>query len=141
GISVVDGYWIGREPWTSAGVIVVLAGSALALLAAAAATMARGDWVRRVLLIPVLAMPILWWMTALGAIPYPRFDAPDPVTLAYSVPGGAAVALILPALGAAALALLPIGPDLRPRMRPIHAAQRHASTDREGRRGGQPDES
>lgn len=119
GISLIDGYWIGREPWISVGVVLVLAGSVVALLGAAAIVLVLGDWMRRLLLVAVLVPPLAWWLTALAVLPFPRFSGPDPVTLAYSLPQAAAVALILPALAATALALVPTRPDRRVRLRPV----------------------
>ncbi|MGH2394218.1 MAG: hypothetical protein ACRDGH_12130, partial [Candidatus Limnocylindria bacterium] len=119
-ISIVDGYWIGRIPWIPIGVVLVLAGTAASLLGGSVAALIRGDWVRRVLLVPVLAMPILWWLTILGVIPFPRYQPVDPVTFAYSLPTAAAVMLIVPAVAIAALVLLPIRPNTRVRLRPVH---------------------
>ncbi len=120
GISIVDGYWIGRMPWTPIGVWLVIGGVSIGLLAATVAVALRGDWLRRVLIMPVLALPILWWATAMGIVPLPRYRAPDPVTLAYSLPEAAALSLILPALAAAVLALVSIRPDRRAHLRPVH---------------------
>lgn len=36
GSSLVDGYWIGRVPWTPAGVLLILAGSVATLIGGAA---------------------------------------------------------------------------------------------------------
>jgi hypothetical protein len=123
GISLVDGYWIGRVPWTPLGVILVLAGSVLAVLAAATLVILRGDWVRWVVLLPILGAPILWWLLALRAIPFARYDEVDPVSFAYSVPEVAAVLLILPALLGAALAFLPMRPDRRVLFNRVHPAE------------------
>lgn len=120
GISLVDGYWIGRTPWTPIGVWLVIGGASLALAGATAAVAVRGDWLRRALVLPVLALPVLWWATALGAVRLPRYSPPDPVALAYSLPESAMLSLVLPALAAAVLALLPHRQDLRPRLRPVH---------------------
>ena len=123
GISLIDGYWIGRVPWTPAGVVLILAGSAATQLAGAAIVLVLGDWLRRLLLIPILIPPLAWWLTGLGVAPFPRFIGPDPVTLAYSLPLAAAVALILPALAVTALALVPVQPDRRVRLRAVHDAR------------------
>jgi len=120
GISLVDGYWIGRTPWTPLGVILVLAGSALAILAGSGVILVRGDWLRRILVPAILALPVFWWLTAMGVVPMPRLRAPDPVTLAYSLPESAALALLLSALVALALALAPLRSGDRVRLRPIH---------------------
>jgi hypothetical protein len=120
GISIVDGYWIGRLPWTPFGVVLVLVGTAGTIVAAAAATIVSGGWLRRGLLVAVLPLPMLWWAAALGLTRLPRFRAPDPVALAYSAPQGAALALLLPAIAAAALALAPrMRPEPTSRMAPV----------------------
>ena len=120
GISLVDGYWIGRIPWTPAGVVLVLVGSVATQLAGGAIVLVLGHWMRRLLLIPVFMPPLAWWLTGLGLLPFPRFIGPDPVTLAYSLPQAAAVALILPALAVTGLALVPVQPDQRVRLRRVH---------------------
>ncbi|HJP70585.1 MAG TPA: hypothetical protein VJ975_02610 [Candidatus Limnocylindria bacterium] len=120
GISLIDGYWIGRVPWTPAGVVLIMGGSVATQLAGTAIVLLLGDWMRRLLLVPVLIPPFAWWLTALGVVPFPRFLGPDPVTLAYSLPQAAAVSLILPALAVTALALVPMQPDRRVRLRPVH---------------------
>jgi hypothetical protein len=127
GIRLVDGYWIGRVPWTPTGVVLVIAGSLLALVAGTAIVVVRGDWLRRFLLLPIFALPALWWAVALGALPFPRFHPPDPVTFAYSLPETAVLALVLPALAAAALALAPIQPDGRIRFGRIRGPRRPES--------------
>jgi len=118
--SLVDAYWIGREPWTSIGAWLVSGGASLALLAAAVAVAIRGDWLRRLLMVGVLALPAWWWAVALGAVPFPRYTAPGPASLAFSMPETAVLTLVLPALAAVALTFLPHRPDLRPHMRPVH---------------------
>jgi hypothetical protein len=128
GISIVDGYWIGRVPWTPIGVWLVIGGASLALVGAAASVVVRGGWIRRLLLIPVGALPVLWWSIALGVLPFPRYLPPAPMTLAYSLPESAVLSLVLPALAAALLALLPHRPDLRAHIRPVHADDLHSRT-------------
>jgi hypothetical protein len=124
GITIVDGYWMGREPWSSMGVVPVLAGSALGTLAAGTLVMLRGDWLRRILSLAILAVPVIWWLIALGAIPVgPYYRPPDPVTLAYSLPQQAAIMLLIPALAIAALAFLPHRADTRVRLRRVHPEQ------------------
>lgn len=120
GISLVDGYWIGRVPWTPAGVLLVIGGASLAVAAGAFRILVWGDWVRWLLLIPVLGAPALWWLFALRVVPVPRYSAVDPVTLAYSAPQGAALFLVVPAVAAAVLAFLPMQPDRRVRRRRVH---------------------
>jgi hypothetical protein len=121
GLTLVDGYWIGRVPWTPAGVWLVLVGSVVSAIGGAMAILVSGDWLRRILAVGVVLLPTFWWATALGFVPFPRYEAPDPVTLAYSVPETAVLFLILPALALLALWLTPIRPGpvrLRPIRRP-----------------------
>jgi hypothetical protein len=119
GSTLVDGYWIGRVPWTPLGVVLVLAGSSVAVTAGVVAILVHGDWLRRLLAMAVVLAPIGWWAKALGILPSARYQAPDPVTLAYSLPETAALMLILPALAMAALRLAPIRPG-PVRLRPVH---------------------
>lgn len=121
GISIVDGYWIGRTPWTPIGICLVLGGASLALVSGAVAVAMRGDWLRRLLALPPLLASTCWWLTAVGVIPMPRFQPPDPVTLAYSLPQAAVLMLILPAVAVAALAFIRVPPDRRVRLRRIHS--------------------
>ena len=57
GISLVDGYWIGRVPWTPMGVVLVLAGTALGVVGGCAVIVVRGDWLRRVLVPAIVGVP------------------------------------------------------------------------------------
>ena len=123
GISLVDGYWIGRVPWTPTGVMLILAGSVVTQIAGAVIVLVLGDWMRRLLLVAVLVPPLAWWLTALAVLPFPRFSGPDPVTLAYSLPQAAAVALVLPAVAVTMVALVPLQPDRSVRLRPVHDAR------------------
>jgi hypothetical protein len=119
GYTLVDGYWIGRVPWTPLGIVLVLAGSAVTVLAGAVAILAAGDWLRRLMAILVALVPAAWWAMALGILPFPRFLPPDPVTLAYSLPQMAALLLALPAVAVAGLRLAAIRPG-PVRLRPVH---------------------
>lgn len=121
GTGLVDGYWVGRMPWTAIGVGLMVGGASLAVLASALLVAIRGDWLRRLLLLPVLALPALWWATAVGVVPMARYRPFDPIALAYSLPETAALALILPALAGAGLAFAPMRPDQRAHMRPVHS--------------------
>lgn len=120
GASLVDAYWLGLEPWTSAGIWLVLGGNVIGLLAATGLILLRGDWLRWLLAVVPLLAPSFWWLTALGVIPMPRYTAPDPVALAYSLPESAVLLLILPAVAAAALAFIAVPPDRRVRLRRVH---------------------
>jgi hypothetical protein len=107
GYTLVDGYWIGRVPWTPAGIVMILAGSVGALLAAGLAIVVEGGWWRRALILPAWGAGAVWWAVAMGLVPYPRFDGPDPVTLAYSLPSTAGLLLLLPAIILAGVAITP----------------------------------
>jgi hypothetical protein len=108
GYTLVDGYWIGRVPWTPAGVVMILAGSGGALLAAGIAIVVEGGWWRRILILPAWSAAFLWWSVAMGLLPFdPSYHAPDPVTLAYSLPTTAALLLLLPAVVLAVVAITP----------------------------------
>lgn len=121
GYSLVDGYWIGRVPWTPTGVVLALAGSVLGLGSSSLVVAIVGDWWRRLLILPVAAAAALWWAIAFGVIPFPRFRGPDPVTFAYSLPTTAAIMVLLPAVFLALLALSPRPPQrLTTRLRPVH---------------------
>jgi hypothetical protein len=123
GLTLVDGYWIGRIPWTPAGIVLVLLGSTAAVLAGAALALIRGDWLRRLLVVPTVLAPLAWWATGLGLIPFPRFAGPDPVTFAYSLPETAALMLLLPSLVAGVLGLWPVPPDRRVLLAPVRDAE------------------
>ncbi len=120
GYTLVDGYWIGRIPWTPLGLVITLVGGGLGLLAGSVAIAIEGGWWRRFLVIPSLAAGALWWLMAMGLIPYPRFQGPDPVTFAYSMPTQAALLVLMPAALLAALCLSPrLVSEPRTRLRPV----------------------
>ncbi len=123
GLSLLDGYWIGRTPWTPLGIIVSLAGAVFGLLSGSLAIAAEGGWWRRALLVPAFAAAGLWWSTAMGLLPYPRFHGPDPVSFAYDLPSTAALLVLMPTALLAALALTPRLPGTpRTRLRPVHSS-------------------
>jgi hypothetical protein len=107
GLTLVDGYWIGREPWTSIGVVTALTGAVAGLLGGALVLALEGGWWRRFLLVPAVAGAGLWWAVALGALPFPGFAGPDPVAFAYSLPATAALLVLMPAALLATLAVTP----------------------------------
>ncbi|MDQ2854026.1 MAG: hypothetical protein M3R32_04115 [Chloroflexota bacterium] len=115
GLSLVDGYRIGRLPWTPIGIVTSLAGGAMGLVAGSVAIAIEGGWWRRALLVPAAAAAALWWLTALAVIPYPRFQGPDPVAFANALPSTAALLVLMPAALLAILALSPPTPGA-PRM-------------------------
>jgi hypothetical protein len=84
----------------------------------------EGGWWRRFLLVPSLAAATLWWLMALGVIPYPRFQGPDPVTFAYTLPTLAILLLLMPAALLATLCLTPpIVGEPRTRLRRVPARE------------------
>ena len=105
--SLADGYLVGREPWTSAGVVVSLAGSLAGRAAGSVAIAIAGGWWRRFLILPSAAAAALWWATGLGLLPFPDFHGPDPAAFAYSLPVAAALLLLMPAALLATLCLTP----------------------------------
>jgi hypothetical protein len=109
GYTLVDGYWIGRLPWTAVGIVLLLTGSAGALLSGALAILVEGGWWRRALILPAWGAGALWWAVAMGLLPYPRFHGPDPVTFAYSAPTTAGLLLLLPGVILAGVAISPRG--------------------------------
>jgi hypothetical protein len=120
GLTLVDGYWIGRVPWTPLGLVISLAGGVAGLLASSLAIAIEGGWWRRALIISALAAAAAWWLTALGALPFPRFHGPDPITFAYSLPSAAALLLLMPAALLAVLCLTPrMASTPRTRLRPV----------------------
>jgi hypothetical protein len=121
GLSISATLAIRREPWTTLADWCVLAGSLVALMAGGVVTLAIGSWIRRILVLPALALPAYWWLTALGGLPAPGFHPPDPIGLERMLPLTAAITLLLPAAIMAALAISPR--KERPaasRMRPVH---------------------
>lgn len=122
GLSLVDGYWIGRTPWTPIGIVVSLAGGLGGLLSGSLAIAIEGGWWRRFLLLPAFAAAVLWWSIALGLLPFPRFLGPDPVTFAYTLPATAGLLVLMPAALLATLCITPRMPSVpRTRLRPVHA--------------------
>lgn len=121
GYSLVDGYSVGRLPWTAIGIVLALSGSVLGLAFGGLVVAIVGGWWRRLLIAPVGLAAALWWGVAVGVIPLPRFQGPDPVTFAYSLPTAAVLMALLPAALLALLALAPRPPQ-RPTMRlqPVH---------------------
>jgi hypothetical protein len=119
-ISLVDAYWIGREPLTSLSVSTVLIGSALSLVVGVLVALLAGSWIRKLLAVAALAASALWWLAALGVIPYAQYRPIAPATLAYSLPETAALFVLLPALMASALALAPRRAQPTSRMAPLH---------------------
>lgn len=111
GLSLVDGYWIGRLPWTAVGVDLTIIGATIAVVFGSVTAWLAGGPIRRVVTALALAVAAFWWFLAMLATPQGAFCAscpapgPDPITMAYSQPQFAAIFLLLPAAIAAAAAL------------------------------------
>jgi hypothetical protein len=120
GTTIVDGYWIGRLPWTPLGVLITLTGAVLGLASGAIAIALEGGWWRRALIVPAFVASAAWWLTGLGVLPYPRFHGPDPVTFAYDLPVAATLLVVMPAALLATLCLTPrMESAQRTRLRPL----------------------
>lgn len=111
GSSLVDGYWIGRLPWTAIGVDLAVMGSSVAVVFGMVAAWIEGGVLRRVVSLILLLLAGFWWFAATlplagGAYcPTCPPPGPDPLTYAYSLPDSTLLFLMLPAAicGAAAL--------------------------------------
>lgn len=113
-LSLEDGYWIGRLPWTPVGVGLVVIGSSAAVVAGIPAVLSIGGTVRRVLALVAGLAAVVWWLMA--SIPLvgmggawcgqatcspPSFDV---IPVAYSLPQLTVGLLLAPALIVTALA-------------------------------------
>jgi hypothetical protein len=110
-LSLVDGYWVGRLPWTAVGVDLTILGATIAVVFGTLTAWLAGGLLRRVVTALSLAVAALLWVYAM--LPPPRAvpcescaaPGPNPLTMAYSLPQAAAVFLLIPAVIAAAVAL------------------------------------
>jgi hypothetical protein len=111
GSSLVDGYWIGRLPWTAIGIDLVVMGSTAAVVFGTLTAWIAGGGLRRLVSLLVLAVAVFWWFIATlpfagGAYcPSCPPPGPDPLTYAYSLPDSTLLLLVLPAAIAAAAAI------------------------------------
>lgn len=102
-LSLIDGYWIGRLPWTAVGMDLVVIGATLAAVLGTVTAWLTGGAVKRILSALLLAVAAFWWFTALlpqpGGAPCESCApaGPDPITVAYSSPQVALLFLVLPA--------------------------------------------
>jgi len=120
GLSILEAYQRGREPWTSIGLGAVVGGATLALLIAVSVALVEGSWIRRLLALASVALWAAWWFTALGFIPYEAFDGPQPLTFAFGWPRETALALLLPTVVAALVVFTPRRERPMSRMAPVH---------------------
>ncbi len=115
-LSLVDGYWAGRLPWTAVGVDLVVFGSTVAIVGGVVAAWLGARWIVRASVIATMLVAAFWWATALMPLPggapctecAPR--TADPIVYAYSLPEAAVVLLIVPAIVVTLVAIL-----IRPR--------------------------
>lgn len=123
GLSLVDGYRVGREPWTSAGLMVSLSGGLAGLIVGSVMIVVEGGWWRRFLVVAAVAAALLWWGTALGILPSSDFHGPDPMAFAFILPVVAALLVLMPAALLATLCLTPrMVSAPRTRLRPVQSA-------------------
>ena len=89
-LSLEDGYWIGRLPWTAGGVDLVVIGATVAVVAGTIAAWIAGGWVRRSVTTLAAGIAAFWWFLVLvtnpgggycAGCPGPGFD---PFTMARS---------------------------------------------------------
>lgn len=110
-LSLVDGYWIGRLPWTAVGLDLAIIGATIAVVFGTLTAWLAGGPIRRVVSAIVLVVAAFWWFLAMLPPPQGGFCAscpppgPDPITMAYSQPETAVLLLLLPAAIAGAVAL------------------------------------
>jgi hypothetical protein len=118
-LSLVDGYWIGRLPWTSVGVDLAVIGATIAVVFGTVTAWLAEGLIRRVVSGLALAVAAFWWFLAMLPPPQGAFCAScpppgsDPMTMAYSRPETVVLFLLLPAAIAGAVALS------APRTRPV----------------------
>ncbi|MEI7742269.1 MAG: hypothetical protein WCK58_00815 [Chloroflexota bacterium] len=110
-LSLEDGYWIGRLPWTALGVGLVVGGASLALVTGAIVAFVAGGLVRRAVALGAVIVGAWWWLLVVitagmgGGCPDCVRSGPDPIATAYSLPVAALVFLVLPAVCAAVAGL------------------------------------
>lgn len=135
GLTLVDGYWIGRTPWTPIGLVIALAGGVAGLLSGSLAIAIEGGWWRRLLAAGSVALATIWWALALTDHPNsPKYIPADALRFAHALPVAAILMVLVPAALVATLALTPrLAGVPRTRLRPVHpdgAPPAHRDIDR-----------
>lgn len=112
GLSLADGYWIGRLPWTGIGEgFTVIGATIVVVLGTLTVWLGGKGWWRLVVLAPV-ALAGFFWLVAL--LPPPGgasctdciAQVADPFAYAYSLPASALIFLLLPGVIVAVLAFI-----------------------------------
>jgi len=124
GLSFVAAYHRGRQPWTSLGIGAVIAGTSVAILIGVLLALLEGSWIRRILALAVLTIGLAWWLTALGVLPNPDLEGPDPIGFAFRQVREALIGLLMPAVVAALLVVTPRRERPSSRMAPVHPDER-----------------
>ena len=110
GLSLVDGYWIGRLPWTGIGEGLTVIGATVAVVLGTVTVWLGGNrWTRVLVLVPLAVAGFFWFAALLpppGGAPCTdcTTQVADPFAFAYSLPVLTVVLLLLPAVAIAAVA-------------------------------------
>jgi hypothetical protein len=110
GLSLVDGYWIGRLPWTGIGEGLTVIGATVAVAFGTVTVWLGGNrWTRALVLVPLAVAGSFWFAATLpppGGAPCTDCTAQvaDPFAFAYSLPVLTVIMLLLPAVTIAVLA-------------------------------------
>jgi hypothetical protein len=125
-LSIVDGYWMGRLPWSAVGVDLAVIGATVAVVAGTVTSWGAGGRLRRVVAASALAVAAFWWFIAMMPMPGGAYcptcapRGPEPFTFAYSLPDTTMLFLLVPAFAVGLVALLG--------RRPTRVAARRRST-------------
>lgn len=110
GLSLVDGYWIGRLPWTGIGEGFTVIGATVAVVLGTVTVWLGGNrWTRALVLVPLGVAGFFWFAAMLpppGGAPCTDCTAQvaDPFAYAYSLPVLTVIMLLLPTVVVAILA-------------------------------------
>ncbi len=110
GLSLVDGYWIGRLPWTGIAEGLTVMGATVAVLLGTVTVWLGGSrWTRALVLVPFAVAGFFWFAAMLpppgGAVCTDcAAQVADPFAFAYSLPVLTVILLLLPAVTIAVLA-------------------------------------
>jgi hypothetical protein len=111
-LSLEDGYWIGRLPWTAVGVDLVVVGATVAVVAGTIAVWLAGGWIRRMVASLAAGVAAFWWLLVMlvsgtgaycAGCPAPDFD---PFTMAYTLPQQTLLLLVAPPAVIGVIALM-----------------------------------